>query len=220
MNLSPSKIVRMDTNTSPYLPVSSLNALSRISREIRVNDYPDTSYLELRKKLSDYCNIGIDSFVIANGADEGLDIISKTLIDPGDEAIIPSPSYSMFRVTSEIMGANAILVQRKNDFGIDIEQIEKKTTDRTKIIFLCSPNNPTGNSVSREELDILLDSFSTQTIVIDEAYFEFSGKTYAKLTEKYDNLIIVRTFSKAFSMAGYELATSSLLKRLRINSTS
>ena len=142
------------------------------------------------------------SFVITNGADEALDIISKTFLDPGDEVIIPHPSYSMFRVTSEIMGGNAILVPRKTDFGIDIEKIKKKTTARTKIIFLCSPNNPTGNSVSREELGMLVESCSGQTIVIDEAYFEFSGKTYAELTEKNDNLIIVRTFSKAFSMAG------------------
>ena len=83
------------------------------------------------------------------GANEALDIIAKTLLDPGDEVVIPYPSYSMFRVVSELMGAKTILVPRKENFGIYVASIERKISKKTKIIFLCSPNNPTGNSISR-----------------------------------------------------------------------
>lgn len=192
----------MDTNASPFLP-KSLDVLSRKLTRIPVNEYPDTSYLEFRKALSSYCNVSPNNFVITNGADEALDIISKTVIDPGDEVIISQPTYSMFRVVSEIMGGKIISVPRKSNFEIDTEEITKRTKKRTKVIFLCSPNNPTGNSVSPENLKFLSENCGSEvTIVVDEAYFEFSGHTVVDLALKHDNIVVIRTFSKAFSMAG------------------
>jgi histidinol-phosphate aminotransferase len=167
-----------------------------------VNDYPDTSYLELRKRLSRYCAKSIDSFVITNGADEALDIITKSLLNPKDEVIIPTPTYSMFRVTTEIAGAKPVIVPRVSGFDIDVDAISKRITNRTKIVFLCSPNNPTGNLVSRLDVRNLLETKRNCTVVIDEAYFEFSGVTMSDLIKRHDNLLVVRTFSKAFSMAG------------------
>ncbi|MHB1867497.1 MAG: histidinol-phosphate transaminase [Nitrososphaerales archaeon] len=220
MRLRPSEIIRMDTNTSPYLPRDSLRTLSNEVTKMRVNDYPDTSYLGVRRGLANYCRLGIDNFVVTNGADEALDIITKTLLDPGDEVIIPSPSYSMFRVTSELMGARAIFVPRKEGFAIDIEKIETKISKKTRIIFLCSPNNPTGNSSSLKEVESLLNTQGDKTIVIDEAYFEFSGKTFAKLANEHDDLLVVRTFSKAFSMAGvrvgYIIASKKNINKLNV----
>ena len=220
MRLRPSEIIRMDTNTSPYLPENSLRALSKEATKMRVNDYPDTSYLALRRGLGDYCNLGIDNFVMTNGADEALDIVAKTLLDPDDEVIIPSPSYSMFRVTSELMGAKSIFVPREKNFGIDIAEIESKITKKTKIIFLCSPNNPTGNTVSFKEVESLLERSGNKMIVIDEAYFEFSGKSFARLTNVHDNLLVIRTFSKAFSMAGvrvgYIIASKKSVNKLNV----
>lgn len=202
LDVEPKSIIRMDTNTSPFIPTHALQALSRKLPAIRVNDYPDTSYIELRKSLATYCKKRIDNFVVTNGADEALDIIAKTLLDPNDEVIIPTPTYSMFRVTSEIAGAKAILVPRTKTFELNISLIKRKISDRTKIIFLCNPNNPTGNPLPKEEVQTLLETKGSHAVVVDEAYFEFSGKTMADLTRKYDNLLIIRTFSKAFSMAG------------------
>ncbi len=220
VGISASKIVRMDTNASPYLPNGSLVALSRSATKIRVNDYPDTSYLSLRKGLSKYCKRSVDRFVITNGADEALDIVAKTILDPRDEVVIPFPTYSMFRISSEIMGARPIFIRRDKRFGIDVEGIKKRITKRTRIIFLCSPNNPTGNCDSREEVRTLLEFLGDQTVVVDEAYFEFSGKTLADLTDKYDNLVVVRTFSKAFSMAGvrvgYMIASRKSVEKFNI----
>lgn len=218
--LPPSRIHRMDTNTSPFMPKTALTALSKNARNLRVNDYPDTSYIELRKQLSNYCKTRADQVIITNGADEALDIIAKTLLDPGDEAVIPSPSYSMYRVSSEIMGARAVSVPRSRNFGLDLNAIKQALTSRTRIIFVCNPNSPTGNLASSEEILSLIELARDATVVVDEAYFEFSGKTSSDLTMKYDNLLVVRTFSKAFSMAGvrvgYILASPDAVEKLNL----
>ena len=220
MKLKSSEIIRMDTNTSPFMPMS-LVAISKKLTRIPVNEYPDTSYFELRKALSSYCEMSADNFVVTNGADEALDIISKTVVDPNDEVIIPTPTYSMFRIISEIMGAKVVAVPRKPDFKLDIEEIKRRKTVRTKIIFLCSPNNPTGNSVSHEEMKSILESCGRNVaVVVDEAYFEFSGHTISDFALRYDNVLVVRTLSKAFSMAGarigYVIAHKHSVKNLNI----
>ncbi|MGI0090165.1 MAG: histidinol-phosphate transaminase [Nitrososphaerales archaeon] len=225
IGLSPKDVIRMDTNTSPYLPRKHLSALAKKMTNLRVNDYPDTSYVDLRNSLSRYCGIGINRFVITSGADEALDIIAKTLLDSHDEVVIPNPTYSMFRVVSEIMDSRVLFVPRKKEFkkdnfAVDVDEIARKVSDKTKIIFICNPNNPTGNSTSQSDVEFLLDSCPGATIVIDEAYYEFSGRTLVNLTEKSDNVLIVRTFSKAFSMAGarvgYIVASEKAAENLNI----
>ena len=202
VGIEPSKVVRMDTNASPYLPTKSLAALSRKVEALRVNDYPDTSYSDLRKELARYCERTPENFVVTNGADEALDIIAKTLLDPGDEIIVPTPSYSMYKVVSEISGARVVSAPRLPNFELDVERIRRKVNPKTKAIFVCSPNNPTGNSASPGQVRELLELGRDLAVVVDEAYFEFSGKTVANLIQNYDRVAIVRTFSKAFSMAG------------------
>src|SRR5580698_7761103 len=111
------EIVRLDTNTSPFRPERALEDLANALGTIEVNQYPDTSYLSLREDLSGYTGKGLDRFVITNGADEGLDIITKVFLDPGDEVIVPTPTYSMYRITSSIMGARVVAVPRRRDFS-------------------------------------------------------------------------------------------------------
>jgi histidinol-phosphate aminotransferase len=220
VGIKPSKVIRMDTNASPYLPTKSTKALSRKMDTLRVNEYPDTSYSDLRKELAKYCKQTPENFVVTNGADEALDIITKTLLDPGDEVIVPTPSYSMFRVTSEISGAKVVSVPRRLNYELDVEAIRKKITPRTKIIFVCSPNNPTGNSASADQVKAFLELSRDVVVVVDEAYFEFSGKTMANLIQKHDRLAVVRTFSKAFSMAGvrvgYMIAARESVEKFNI----
>lgn len=219
VGLDPQRIVRMDTNTSPFLPEVSLNSLAKQIRRFRVNEYPDTSYIELRKSLSSYCGKDVDRFVVTNGADEALDIVSKVFLDPKDETIIPYPTYSMYRIVTEIMGARPIFVKRKKDLALDEEEIKRSISSKTKLIFLCNPNNPTGDSISVKQARTILDS-TDAIVVADEAYYEFSGKTLAPLTDKYDNLIVIRTFSKAFSMAGvrvgYTIASKKTTDKLNL----
>jgi len=210
-------VIRFDLNTSPYRPVKWLNSLSKILPNLDVNEYPDTSYSSLRDALSDYTGFGADRFVITNGADEALDIIAKAFLDNGDEAVISIPTYSYFRIVSEIMGARVVNVPRRGDFSDNVEEILNRVSGRTKLIFLCSPNNPTGNLSKRGDVVRLLEE-SNAVVVVDEAYYEFSGETLAPLTDNYDNLIIVRTLSKAFSLAGarvgYIIASEESVKWL------
>lgn len=200
-NLNEQDIIRFDTNTSPFIPKEWLNNIASKLETLGINDYPDTSYIKLRKSISKYININENQISVTNGADEGLDIISKIFIDKDTDIIISTPTYSFYSIVTKIMGGNIISIPRKKNFVDDIENILKSPKRKNNIIFLCNPNNPTGNSIERKNVIRLLNEINS-VIVIDEAYVEFSGNTLVDLTKKYNNLIILRTFSKAFSLAG------------------
>jgi len=202
VGLRTEQIERLDTNTSPFAPLSELRLLSKVAQTLEVNQYPDTTYLDLREGLAAYCGAGVDRFVVTNGADEGLDIIAKSLLDNGDEVVVPVPTYSMFRVASELMGARMRYVKRSpDDYSIGADEVLGAVTPKTKVIFLCNPNSPTGNPMPLQEVERVAKE-ARAAVAVDEAYYEFWGKTALGLTERYDNLVVCRTFSKAFSMAG------------------
>ncbi len=222
LGLKVEQIVRFDTNTSPSVPKKWLQKLSSKLEAIGINDYPDTSYLKFRKAVSRYTGLDPDRLIITNGADEGLDIIVKTFIDDNTDAVISIPTYIFYKVVTQIAGGNIIAIPRREDFSDDEEGLIKAARrDNTRIVFLCSPNNPTGNSTRQETVIRLLEE-SDVIIILDEAYSEFSGKTMLPLTDRYDNLIILRTFSKAFSLAGARIGymisskeTIELLNKIR-----
>jgi len=201
IGLKPDKILRFDTNTSPYTPIEILDNLSSILVKLKVNEYPDTSYTEIRDYLSNYTQIDKDQIILTNGADEALDIIAKVFIDNDTHVLISAPTYSMYRICIEILNGKAIPILRNEDFSDNEEGIIKAFSKKTRAVFLCSPNNPTGNTSKRETIVRLLKELDCP-IVIDESYFEFSKKTVADLIDKNPNLIIIRTFSKAFGLAG------------------
>jgi histidinol-phosphate aminotransferase len=202
VGLKTEQVVRLDTNTSPFAPLPELRLLSKAALRLDVNQYPDTTYLEIRRGLAAYCGLGVDRFVVTNGADEGLDIIGKTLLDNGDDVVIPVPTYSMFKVVSELQGAKVRFARRSSDdFSISADDVLGAVTPRTKLVFLCNPNSPTGNPMPLSEVEKTAKE-TEAAVAVDEAYFEFWGESAVGLTEKYDNLVVCRTFSKAFSMAG------------------
>ena len=216
--LRPSQVARLDLNTSPYTPKKWLAKIAKNLEKMQVNLYPDTSYRALREDLSKYTGMDVERFVITNGADEALDIVAKTFLDQGSAAVISAPTYSYFRVATELMGGRAIFVQRREDFSDDIEGIIAACrAEEARLVFLCSPNNPTGNTLDEKALRQVLEE-SDATVVVDEAYYEYCGKTFAKLTNSYSNLIIVRTFSKAFALAGarvgYIIAAEETVREL------
>lgn len=202
VGLKTGQIVRLDTNTSPFSPAPEIKLVSKLAPRLEVNQYPDTTYLGLREGLASYCSVGLDRFVVTNGADEGLDIIAKTLLDNGDEAVVPVPTYSMFRIVAELMGARVRYIERSpDDFSIGAEQVLGAATTRTRLIFLCNPNSPTGNPMPLAQVEKIAKE-TEATVAVDEAYYEFWGESALPLTERYDNVVVCRTFSKAFSMAG------------------
>ena len=197
-------IIRLDTNTSPFIPERWLNKLAKELVKLPVNQYPDTKYTTITDALSKYCNVNVDNIIMTNGADEAIDIVVKTFIDYNDKFIISTPTYSMFRIAAEILGGKAVEVKRKGDplFADDIDEIIRVgKKEKASAVFLCNPNNPTGNSIKINELRKLAKELNCG-IIVDEAYYEFSGKSVIELIADHPNVIIIRTLSKAFSLAG------------------
>jgi len=216
------EILRFDLNTVPFRPEEILKALSEKLPSLPVNEYPDPSYRELREALSEYLKVNPENIMVTVGADEALDIMAKTFIDPGTVALVSAPTYSMYRITVEALGGRIVEVLRNPDFSDDLEAlIEQSRKPETRMVFLCSPNNPTGNLTPQEDAVRLLESVGC-AVMVDEAYAEFSGTSLVNLAEKYENLMVVRTFSKAFALAGVRIGyvvasrkTIELLSKVR-----
>ncbi len=217
VGLRPSRIVRMDTNASPYAPVRVLEGLAKRLPRLAVNQYPDTSYRELRELLADYTGWDQDLIVPTNGADEGIDIVSSAFLRAGLEAVSPVPTYSYFRVSTELQGARFVPVERAEDFTFSAEQLLERCDKETAVFWICDPNNPTGNHADEETVRRLCEE-TEALVAIDEAYFEFSGRTSMGLLRDYPNLCLIRTLSKAFGLAGlrvgYVLGTEEVVREL------
>ena len=195
------RIVRMDLNTLPYMPLKWMRALERRLESLPINLYPSPDYTELREAIADYAGVEAERVVVTAGADEALDMVAKLLIDPGSEAVVSAPTYSFFRVPVELMGGRVVEVPRlRPGFEDDLEGLIGAVGEKTRLIFLCSPNNPTGNPLEAGTLEALLEADAA--VVVDETYYEFWGKGFAQLTREHENLIIVRSLSKGFGLAG------------------
>ena len=158
------------------------------------------------------------SIIVTPGAQQALYITLTSTLNPGDEVLISNPSYMQYYPTVRFLsGKPSPFHLGYEGSHIDIKELESKISDKTKIILLCNPNNPTGTSFSREAiLDVIENSGAL--VVVDEAYSEFSGKTFLPLIGKYENLILLRTFSKAFGLAGlrtgYMIAGSDVINEI------
>lgn len=221
VGLQESLIKRFDLNTVPYTLKSIMQKLAQDFPELPVNEYPDTSYAEFTRLSAEYTQTDDNMIVIGAGADECVDIAAKTFLGRGTETILPVPTYSMFRVVTEIMGAQPQEVLRQDDFSMDVDALLAKINDKTRIIFLCNPNNPTANATPRKDIERLLGQAHCM-IFVDEAYYEFYGKSVVDLTYDFENLVVLRTLSKAFCMAGMRAAflvanwqTIQLLHKIR-----
>jgi histidinol-phosphate aminotransferase len=170
------------------------------------NRYPDPQQASVKNILARQHNVNPNQMLLGNGSDEVLDLIFRAFCEPKiDNVITLPPTYGMYGVLANINAVENREVLLSNDFQPHIEKIFKAIDDNTKMIFLCSPNNPTGNSFSEESVITLLDHFNG-LIVIDEAYIDFSEKeSWLRKLEQYPNLIITQTLSKAYGLAGIRL---------------
>jgi histidinol-phosphate aminotransferase len=171
-----------------------------------VNRYPDPQQASVKSILAKQNKVNPNQMLLGNGSDEVLDLIFRAFCEPkGDNVITLPPTYGMYGVLANINAVENREVLLSTDFQPQIEKIFKAIDDNTKIIFLCSPNNPTGNSFSEESVTTLLEHFNG-LIVIDEAYIDFSEKeSWLQKLEQYPNLIITQTLSKAYGLAGIRL---------------
>ncbi|WXG43676.1 MAG: histidinol-phosphate transaminase [Promethearchaeati archaeon SRVP18_Atabeyarchaeia-1] len=211
-----SHFARMMGNESPFPPSPRVKeAMNSVFSQL--GWYPDSTYFELREALSKYTGLQTGNIIVANGSTELIDLISRAFIETGDEAILSIPTYSVYRMRLRVAGASIIDVPKlKPDFKYDVEGVSSRVNPRTRIIVLVRPDNPIGNLIPEDDVVKVLDSGAV--VVLDEAYYEFCGKSLTKLIERYDNLIILRTLSKAFSLAGlrvgYALTNNKIVKYL------
>ena len=186
------KLIYLDANESPF--------------DSGINRYPDNKQTELKKVVSNIKNININQIVFGNGTDEILDLIVRVFCNPNKDKIITlPPTYGMYDVIAKTNGVENIEIPLKSDFSIDKNEILKLSSSSIKILFLCSPNNPTGNSFDTNDLTDLIKGFNG-IVVVDEAYIDFSSKqSLISLINDNNNLIITQTMSKAYGMAGIRL---------------
>jgi len=173
----------------------------------RLNRYPDPFQTELKEKIAGVKHCSSRNLVIGNGSDEIIDLVFRIFCDPGkDKAMIFTPSYGMYRVAADINNTEVINIPLNEEFQIDPEKT-KPYLDRPdlKLIFVCSPNNPTGNSMEKEAVTFLLENFRG-IVIVDEAYIDFAQEaSWINRIEKYNNLVVIQTFSKAWGLAAARL---------------
>lgn len=174
-----------------------------------VNLYPDASNYELKKALSEHLGVSANRIFCGTGSDLLIRVICSLFVNPGSETIMPEVSFQRYEDSTQLMGGKTVKIPMKNH-GIDIEKTIKAINERTKIIWLCTPNNPTGPILTSEELFSGLDRIPKDVVIVmDEAYREYVTDTRypdtMSLIDKYENMIILRTFSKAYGLAGLRL---------------
>ena len=186
------KMVFLDANENPF--------------ENGVNRYPDPQQASLKESISALKGISTGNILLGNGSDEVLDLIFRAFCEPRkDNVITLPPTYGMYKVLAQLNEVEDREVVLKPDFQPDVEKILEQVDERTKIIFLCSPNNPTGNSFSKAAVSDLLTRFSG-LVVIDEAYIDFSEEeSWLEKLAEFGNLVITQTLSKAYGLAGIRL---------------
>lgn len=196
MNESQPSDINLDANENPYSISSDLSYMNR---------YPEPQPQKLILEYAAYNQdkINKDNIIVTRGADEGIEIIIKSFCEPQiDKVMTFPPTYGMYEVSSILNNVDVMQIPLDKNFGINLEQL-LEYNEVPKLIFICNPNNPTGNLISRKTIQRIISHFNDSLIVVDEAYIDFNLKnTSLYLIKKYNNLIILRTLSKAFSLAG------------------
>jgi histidinol-phosphate aminotransferase len=178
----------MDANENPYG---------------KLNRYPDPYQKKLKGVISKFKGISEENIFLGNGSDEIIDLCFRVFCNPGkDLAMTFTPTYGMYEVSASVNDITVIKIPLNEKFQIDIPKVKQHLTDKNlKLIFICSPNNPTGNSMKYPDVEYIIKTFKG-IVVIDEAYIDFSDQpSFIKLIDKYSNLILLQTFSKAFGLA-------------------
>jgi histidinol-phosphate aminotransferase len=179
------------------------------------NRYPDPLQLKVKEKIGFIKKIPGDQIFLGNGSDEAIDLLYRCFCEPGiDEVVICPPTYGMYEVSANINNVKLNRVPLTEQFQLDLEALEQAIKPSTKIIWICSPNNPTGNSFDKEAIEMILNNFDG-LVVIDEAYINFSRqKSWLSDLQDYPNLVVLQTLSKAWGLAGIRLGMAFASKEI------
>ena len=195
-----------------------IEALRKISNE-DISKYPN--YETLLSKLSCYLNVNANQLLLTNGADNAITLIMDTYLNKDEKVIIPIPTFHVFLNFAELKGFNKKLVSYHDDLTFPTDEIIDEIDEQTKLVIIVNPNNPTGSLIPQEDIIKIVEKSKKSIVLIDEAYFQFSGQSSKDLINKYSNVIIIQTFSKGFGLAGlrigYIIANSDIINKLNKN---
>lgn len=185
-------MVFLDANENPF--------------DTPLNRYPDPQQTRLKESIASQKKVSTDQLLLGNGSDEVLDLIFRAFCEPNQDSILTTPpTYGMYDVLANLNAVDNILVPLSPDFQLEVDSIFDAIKPQTKLLFICSPNNPSGNSVERKAIERLLKNFNG-LVVIDEAYIDFTkDPSWTQVLEEYPNLIVTQTLSKAYGLAGIRL---------------
>lgn len=175
--------------------------------ELHLNRYPDPHQVDLRNAVSKLLNIKAEKLFFGVGSDEVIDLLIRIFCEPKeDQVMLLEPTYGMYKVACDINNVETVAPLLNDSFQIDFAEIEKHYSEKVKIIFVCSPNNPTGNLLNKNDILRLCKTYNS-IVVVDEAYIDFSDSSASLINEvkNYRNLVVMRTFSKAWGLAGVRL---------------
>lgn len=218
--------IKLASNENPLGP--SPRAVEAIARSLaKLNRYPDGGGYVLTQKLAGFLGSGPENIVLGNGSDEILGILAQTLLQPGDEAVLPEPSFLMYDLAVRSAGGKSVPVPLKS-MAIDLDTVYRHISAKTRLVFLCHPNNPTGSVISTREFARFIDRVPDHiVVVVDEAYIEFVRDAAALRSLDFHRpdrmLVTLRTFSKVYGLAGLRIgygvmpaALAQLLNRVRM----
>jgi histidinol-phosphate aminotransferase len=194
-------IIKLDANENPY--GCSPKVMEALSQYDSFSVYPDAGQRELRKLIQSYVGVGAEHIVASGGSDQMIGLITQLFVGPGDEVINFPPTFDMFRFAVALCNGRLVEVPRDENYYVDVAAVKKAITKKTKLIFLANPNNPTGTPTPQSDIIELLDT--GVPVLADEAYVEFSGETVTPLVTRYDNLMVLRTFSKWAGLASFRI---------------
>jgi len=182
--------------------------------------YPDTDCNALREKIAEVNNVSKENVICGVGSDQIIELIIKVFIEPGDSVVMPTPSFSMYQLSTIMNRGKVVEVPLDQEFNYDIDKMIQVITDvKPKLVFLCTPNNPTGCLLTREDILRVLD-VADCPVIVDEAYAEFTQDTMIDELKNYPDMILLRTFSKSYGLAGlrtgYAIAQSDMIETINL----
>jgi histidinol-phosphate aminotransferase len=193
--------VWLDANENPF--------------ETEVNRYPDPYQIELKKEIAKIKEVDVNQIFVGNGSDEAIDLLFRAFCEPGqDKSYIFPPTYGMYEVSANINNVETVKIKLKTNFQLPVIEEVREVVDSNGLLFICSPNNPTGNAYSLNSIQEIASMFSG-LVVVDEAYIDFSNATSAtSLLQEVPNLVVLQTMSKAYGLAGLRLGMAFASKEI------
>nr|WP_255668274.1 histidinol-phosphate transaminase [Methanocella sp. CWC-04] len=201
--LDPNSIIKLASNENCMGPSpKAVDAIKEAAANVHI--YPSVDGVELREEISRRYNMPIKNVVVGAGMDGVIETLLRTFLDKDDESVIPLPTFSYYENVTRFCSAVPVYSKRKHDYSIDTDDIIAKAGERTRFIFITSPNNPTGNITPIEDIKKIAESVDS-LVFVDEAYIDFAGSSAIDLVRKYDNVIVGHTMSKAWGLAGLRI---------------